>query len=96
MVTFSVGERISIGVFPRVYGFAMADMGEQCVYIKVCFKLGETAAETRQMLKQTFGDNSLGQTQTYWYKHLRNDRPSTGDDCLGRPSTGITPEMSRS
>jgi hypothetical protein len=43
------------------------------------------------MLKQAFGDNSLGQTQTYdWYKHFKNGQTSTDDDDhLGRPSTGI-------
>jgi hypothetical protein len=33
------------------------------------------------MLKQAFGDNSLGQTQTYdWYKRFKNDRILTDDD----------------
>ncbi|PNF33099.1 hypothetical protein B7P43_G15743 [Cryptotermes secundus] len=47
-----------------------------------------------QMLKQAFGDNSLGQTQTYdWYKRFKNGRTSTDDyDRSGRPSTGTTPE----
>jgi hypothetical protein len=45
------------------------------------------------MLKQAFGDNSLGQTQTCdWYKHFKNGRISTEDDHSGQPSTGITPE----
>jgi hypothetical protein len=59
----------------------MADLREQRVCIKFCFKLGTTAAETHQMLKQAFGDNSLGQTQTYdWYKRFKNGRKSTDDD----------------
>lgn len=71
----------------------MADLREQRVCIKFCFKLGKTAAKTHQMLKQAFGDNSLGQTQTYdWYKRFKNGRTSTDDDRSGRPSTGITPE----
>jgi hypothetical protein len=46
------------------------------------------------MLKQAFGDNSLGQTQTYgWHKRFKNSQTSTDDDeRLGRPSTGTTPE----
>jgi hypothetical protein len=46
------------------------------------------------MLKQAFGDNSLGQTQTYdWYKRFKNGRISTDDDYRsGRPSTVTTPE----
>jgi hypothetical protein len=52
------GESISIVVFPSVYGIAIADLREQLVSIKFCFKLGKTPAEKRRMLKQTFGDNS--------------------------------------
>jgi hypothetical protein len=46
------------------------------------------------MLKKAFGDNGLGQTQTYdWYKRFKYGRTSTdGDDRSGRPSTGTTPE----
>jgi hypothetical protein len=42
----------------------MADLREQHVCIKFCFKRGKIAAETRQMRKQAFDDNSLGQAQT--------------------------------
>ena len=72
----------------------MADLREQRVCIKLCIKLEKTAAEMHQMLKQAFGDNSLGETQTYdWYKHFKNGRASTDDDDHpGRPSTGTTPE----
>ncbi|PNF22514.1 hypothetical protein B7P43_G14380 [Cryptotermes secundus] len=46
------------------------------------------------MLKQAFGDNILGQTQTYeWYKRFKHGRTSTDDDDRSRwPSTGTTPE----
>ncbi|PNF35236.1 hypothetical protein B7P43_G06872 [Cryptotermes secundus] len=72
----------------------MADLREQRVCIKFCFKLGKTAAETHQMLKQAFGDNSLGQTQAYdWYKRFKHGRMSTyDDDRSGRTSTGTTPK----
>ncbi|PNF42428.1 hypothetical protein B7P43_G10554 [Cryptotermes secundus] len=72
----------------------MADLREQLVCIKFCFKLGKTAAETHQMLKQAFGENSLAQTQIYkWYKRFKNGRTLTDDDDRsGRPSTGKTPE----
>jgi hypothetical protein len=34
-----------------------------------------------QMSNQAFGDNSLGQTQTYgWYKRFKNGQTSTDDD----------------
>ncbi|PNF43266.1 hypothetical protein B7P43_G14892 [Cryptotermes secundus] len=68
----------------------MADLREQRACIKLYFKLGKTA----QMLKQAFGDNSLGHTQTCdWYKSFKNGRTSTDDDeRSGPPSTGTTPE----
>jgi hypothetical protein len=51
----------------------MADLREQRVCMKFCFELGKTAAETHQMLQQAFGNNSLGQTQTYdWYKQTNS------------------------
>jgi hypothetical protein len=64
VVGFIAGEHISIVVFLRVCSFAMADLREQRVCIKFCFKLGKTSIEMHQMLKQAFGDNNLGQTQT--------------------------------
>jgi hypothetical protein len=80
-------------VFPGVRGFAMTYLREQLVCIRFCFKLGKTTAETHQMLKQAFDDNSLGQTQTYgWCKHFKNGRTLTNNDRLGWPSDGITEE----
>jgi len=49
----------------------MNDVNTQWICIKFCFKLGQMAAETHKMLKEGFGDNALGQTQTYeWFKRL--------------------------
>jgi len=51
----------------------MTDVKEQRVYIKLCFKLGKMAVETHRMLKEAFGDNALGQTQTNeWFKHFKD------------------------
>jgi hypothetical protein len=36
----------------------MADLREQRVCVEFYFKLGKTATETHQMLKQAFGDSS--------------------------------------
>ncbi|PNF17937.1 hypothetical protein B7P43_G14737 [Cryptotermes secundus] len=59
----------------------MADLREQRACIKFCFKLGKTAAETHEILKQDFGDNSLGQAQAYdWYKSLKNGRISADEN----------------
>jgi hypothetical protein len=46
------------------------------------------------MLKQAFGDDALGQTQTYdWFNQLKNGRTSIDDDKhSGRPSTGTMQE----
>jgi hypothetical protein len=65
----------------------MTDVKEQQICIKFCFKLGKTAAETHTMLKEEFGDNALGQTQTYeWLQWSKNRQMSVDDDeCSGRP-----------
>lgn len=58
----------------RVYGFAMADLRQQRICVKFCFKFGKTAAETIKESKEIFGDDALGQTQTYdWFKRFKND-----------------------
>jgi hypothetical protein len=51
----------------------MVDVKEQRVCIKFCFKVGKSTAETQRMLKQAFGDDALGQTQTYdWINRFKN------------------------
>jgi hypothetical protein len=72
VIGYIVGESISIVMFPRICCFAMADLREQHVCIKFCFKLGKTAAEPHQNVNQAFGDNSLGQVQTFeWYNRFK-------------------------
>jgi hypothetical protein len=46
------------------------------------------------MLKETFGDNALVQTQTYeWFKRFKKGRISVDDEeRSGRPSTGTRPK----
>jgi hypothetical protein len=46
------------------------------------------------MLKEAFGENALGLTQTYeWFRHFKNGRMSVDDDkWSGRPLTGTTTE----
>jgi len=62
----------------------MTDVKKQPICIKFCFKLCKTAVETYKMLKEAFGDNALGQTQTYeWFKHFKNRRMSVDDKCSG-------------
>jgi len=43
------------------------------------------------MYKEAFGDNALGQAQTYiWFKCFRNGWMSVNDEHSGSPSTGTT------
>jgi hypothetical protein len=72
----------------------MTDVKEQRICIKFCFKPGKMAAETHKMLKEAFGDNSLGLTQTCeWFKRFKNGQMSVDDDKhSGRSSTGTTTE----
>jgi hypothetical protein len=56
----------------------MADLREQRVCIKFCFKLAKTTAEMHQMLKQAFGDSTLGPNLTSISKTTENRRPPTG------------------
>jgi hypothetical protein len=60
----------------------MVDVKEQRVCIKFCFKLGKSAAKTQKMLKQAFGDDALGQVQTYdWFKNRQMSVDE--DECSG-------------
>jgi hypothetical protein len=79
VVEFIVGERISIVVFKWDCGFALADMREQ----GVCIKLNCGIVPN---MKQAFGEKSLSQTQTYGrYKRLKIGRTSADDnDRSGR------------
>ena len=72
----------------------MTYVKEQRICIKFCFKLGKTASEIHRMLKEAFGDNALGQMQTYeWFKCFKNRRMSVNDEeHSGRPSTRTTTE----
>jgi hypothetical protein len=46
----------------------MTDVKELRICIKLYLKIGKTVSETHRMLKEAFGDNALGQTQTYeWF-----------------------------
>jgi hypothetical protein len=50
----------------------MADVKEQRICIKFCFKLKKTAAKTHRMLKEAFGEQALSQARTFeWSKHFK-------------------------
>ena len=63
----------------------MTDVKDQWICTKFCFKLGKMAWETYRMLKEVFGDNALGQTQTYErFTHFKNGQMSVDDEeCSG-------------
>jgi len=73
----------------------MADIKEQRICIKFCFKLNKTAAETHRMLKEAFREQALSQARTFWwFKHFKDGWESVEDrKHSGRPSTCTTPEM---
>jgi predicted transcriptional regulator len=67
----------------------MADLKEQRICVKFCFKLGKTASETYEMLKTAFGDNAMGRTQAFeWFSRFKRGETSVEDsERSGRPST---------
>ena len=41
--------------------------------IKFCFKLGKTAAETVELMRQVYGDNCLSRAQIFrWYARFKS------------------------
>ena len=72
----------------------MTDVKDQWIRIKFCFILGKAVSLTHRMIKEVFGDNVLGQTQTNeWFKRFKNGWMSVDDEeRSGRISTGTTTE----
>jgi len=53
----------------------MADVKEQRICIKFCFKLNKTAAETNRILKEASGEQALIQAKTFeWFKRFKDGR----------------------
>jgi hypothetical protein len=67
----------------------MADIHEQHINIKFCFKLGKTFTETHEMMEKVYGDQCMSHTCCCeWFKQFKDGRQSTHDQpCLGWPST---------
>jgi hypothetical protein len=72
----------------------MADLKEQRICVKFCFRLVKTASETHEMLKTAFGDNAMGRTQSFeWLCPFKREETSVEDsERSARPSTGRTEE----
>jgi len=67
----------------------MADLKEQCVFIKFCFLLEKTAAETVTMLREASKKEALSQARVYeWFSRFKHGDMSLEDQSRsGRPST---------
>ena len=49
--------------------------------IQFCFKLGNTATETYEMLIKVYGKDAVSRKCVYdWFKHFRNCKESVEDD----------------
>jgi hypothetical protein len=55
--------------------------------IKLCFKLGKTAAETVEMMRQVYGENCLSRAQICrWYERFKSGVETIEDEARpGRP-----------
>jgi len=65
---------------------------EQRINMKFCVKLGKSATETYDLLKNVYGDECLSRTQVFeWFKRFKEGREEIGDDQRpGRSSTSET------
>jgi hypothetical protein len=61
---------------------------EQRENVKFCQKLGKSASEKFQMIKQVYGKEALGHSVFKWQKRFAQGRDSLEDDeHTGRPRT---------
>jgi hypothetical protein len=67
----------------------MTERVEQRYCIKFCQKLGDSKAETIQIIQQAFGDEEMGATQIKeWFNRFKDGRTlADSDQRFGRPST---------
>jgi len=55
---------------------------EQRANIKFCFKLGKTAAETVELMRQVYGDNCLSPVQIFrWYARFKSGVETIEDEA---------------
>ena len=60
---------------------------EQSANIKFCFKLGKTASETVELMRQVYGDNCSSRAQIFrWYARFKSGVETIEDEARpGRP-----------
>lgn len=46
-------------------GFVVADLTEQRMCTKLCFKVNKTAAKTQKLLQEAFGNNGMSQSRIF-------------------------------
>lgn len=65
---------------------------EQRINLKFLVKLGKTATESLEMLKQVYGDEALSRARVFdWHKRFKEGQEEVEDDARsGRPSTSMT------
>jgi hypothetical protein len=63
--------------------------------LKFCFKMGRTATETFQLIKQAYGENAISHTWVFeWYARLWDSHENFEDDKhSGQPTAIRTPDM---
>jgi hypothetical protein len=58
------------------------------VSIKFCVKLGKSASENLETLREAFGEHSLNRTAVFqWHSHFKAGRVSVEDERSGLPNT---------
>ena len=63
---------------------------EQTANIKFCFKLGKTAAETVELMRQMYGDNCLSRVQIFsWYARFKSGVETTEDEARPERSFSV-------
>jgi hypothetical protein len=59
----------------------MADVHEQRINIKFCFRLGKTFTKTHEMVKEVYGDQCMSRTRCYkLFKQFKDGQQSTHDE----------------
>ena len=54
----------------------MCKSTEQRICIKFYFKIGKTAKETYQLLRQAYGEDAVGHTQVFdWFRRFKEGAP---------------------
>jgi hypothetical protein len=68
----------------------MADIHEQRINTKFCFKLGKTFTEAHEMMQNVYSGHCTGCTHYEWFMRIKDSWQSTHDEpCLGLPSTSL-------